>query len=347
MAMKKTRVLAFSLLLAMALLVGCGSNGGSTETPPITKGDSVKTGMAVITAVNESVDATANADGVAQADSTIVGVMVADDGRIVKCMIDAAQSKINFSNAGKLITALNTQYETKQELGDDYGVKKTSTIGKEWNEQINALADYVTGKTIDEVKGIAVTETGVPTGADLKSSVTIKINTFIDAIEKAVANAKDLGAKADDKLGMGVVTNIAKSTDATEAEEGLAQIDSNYAILTLDSGGKITSSVIDASQTGINFTAAGKITTDLKAEQQTKGERGDSYGMKKASSLGKEWNEEAAAFAEYIVDKTVADVKGIAVSEAGKATGSDLSSSVTISVTPFITAVEKAGKAAK
>jgi hypothetical protein len=66
----------------------------------------------------------------------------------------------------------------------------------------------------------------------------------------------------------------------------------------------ITSCIIDASQTNINFSKEGKITSDINAEFQTKNELGDAYGMKKASSIGKEWNEQANAFAQYVVGKT-------------------------------------------
>ena len=31
-------------------------------------------------------------------------------------------------------------------------MKRASSIGKEWNEQANAFADYVIGKTLDEIK---------------------------------------------------------------------------------------------------------------------------------------------------------------------------------------------------
>ena len=44
----------------------------------------------------------------------------------------------------------------KNELAEGYGMKRASAIGKEWHEQAAALAKYVEGKTIDEVKTIAV-----------------------------------------------------------------------------------------------------------------------------------------------------------------------------------------------
>lgn len=71
---------------------------------------------------------------------------------------------------------------------------KISSIGREWNEQAQSLADYVVGKTIPEVKGISISEEGKPTGADLTASVTMSIGGYISAIEQAAANASHLGA---------------------------------------------------------------------------------------------------------------------------------------------------------
>ena len=65
--------------------------------------------------------------------------------------------------------------------------------------------------------------------------------------------------------------------------------------------------VIDAVQANVNFNAAGTITTDLAAAQPSKNELGADYGMGKVSSIGKEWDEQAAAFASYVTGKTVAE----------------------------------------
>ena len=54
----------------------------------------------------------------------------------------------------------------------------------EWNEQAASFAAYVTGKTVDEVTGIAVSE-GKPADADLAASVTISIGDFQGLIAKA------------------------------------------------------------------------------------------------------------------------------------------------------------------
>jgi ribosomal protein L7Ae-like RNA K-turn-binding protein len=325
--MKKLMAVILTVLLISTL---CGAaNSGK-----------VKTGLAVITELNKSTDA-GEKPGLAEIDSTVVAVTVDSKGKIVKCVIDMVQSKINFDASGKLTTPMDTTFPTKNELGEGYGMKKASKIGKEWNEQAAALAKYVVGKTVREIKGIAMDADKHATGSDLKTSVTISIGGYIEAIEKAVAQAQALGASSSDELGLGVVTNMSHSVNAGE-KPGLAQGYSTYIAITKDSKGKITSCLIDASQGNVNFNTSGKITTDLKTRVKTKNELGEAYGLKKASKIGKEWNEQAAAFAKYVTGKTLDQVANIAVNKEGHATGSDLLTSVTMSIIDFQAALAKA-----
>lgn len=327
--MKKYLSLALALLLVLTLFTGCGAK-------------TVKTGVGVVSSISSSTEPTADKAGNAQVDSTVAAVLVGTDGKIVNCKIDVAQTRIAFDATGAITTPLDNAYKSKQELKEEYNMKSASKIGKEWYEQADAFAAYVVGKTVDEIKGIALSAEGTPTAADLTSSVTIHAGDLIAAVVKAVSNAQDLGAKATDTLGLGVSTSISSSTNAAADKDGVAQAYSHYTATTFDKDGKITSCYIDASQTNIGISAAGKITTDLKTSFQTKDEKGADYGMKGSSKIGKEWNEQAAAFAKYVTGKTVADVKGIALSQEGSPTGADLTSSVTISVNPFIEVVAKA-----
>lgn len=358
--MNKKLLLALSLVLAILMLVGCSSNlpkepanDGKVDEKPATdntdkpsgenttpEAASLKTGLAVVTSLGKSADA-GEKDGLAQVDSTVVAVTVDGEGKIVECIIDAAQTKMNFSKEGKLVTDLATEFKSKNELGAEYDMAKASKIGKEWNEQAAFLANYVVGKTVEEVKGIAVAE-GKATDADLAASVTVSVTGYINAIERAVASAQEIGAKTGDKLGLGIATNMSKSKDVADGKEGQAQAYSYYTALTTDADGKITSCIIDASQGTVKFDGTGKITSDLAAEVKTKNELGADYGMAKESKIGKEWNEQAAAFANYVVGKTLEEVKGIALTEGVPAADTDLAASVTVHVSDMVTIIEKA-----
>ena len=55
----------------------------------------------------------------------------------------------------------------------------------EWFEQAASFAAYVTGKTAEEVAGIAITEATKPADADLAASVSISVIGFMNLIVKA------------------------------------------------------------------------------------------------------------------------------------------------------------------
>jgi len=337
LVMKKKLALVLSTVLAASFaLAGCG--GGEEpvvdENVEVAAGD-LKTGIAIGATVAKSTDAAADAEGLAQTDAVIAAVVVDAEGKIVSCELDMAQTKIGFSADGKITTDPSSPFLTKQELGEDYGLKKASKIGKEWYEQADAFAAYCIGKTAAEVLGISAEE------GDLKASVSVSINDYQATVAKAVENAVVTGAQEGDKLGLGVVTDITKSTDAAADADGLAQAYTTVTAVTVGADGKITSSVIDAVQANVNFDAAGKITSDLSAAISTKNELGDSYGLKKASSIGKEWYEQAAAYAAYAVGKTVDEVNATELTE-GVPADADLAASVTVHVTDFNTVITKA-----
>ncbi len=356
--MKKVIALLMVAALSVSTLVGCGSQSATSSAAPASQASQaaasseaassaaaatagkVKTGLAVVSSVSESTPVK-DGKGTAVSDITAVAVTVGEDGKILKCDIDGMRAQIQFSDKGKLLTPATTVFKSKNELKEEYGVKKVSKIGKEWNEQAAAFAKYVVGKTADEVKGIAVSAQGTTTDKELTASVTIHVGDFITAVQKAVANAQDLGAGADDKLGLGLTASGAQSADAG-AKDGIAQAYSYFTASTFGADGKVTSCVIDAAQNKVTFDKTGKITSDLKAEQKSKDELKDAYGMKKVSKIGKEWNEQAASFATYATGKTIDQIKGIAVDSEGKATSTEITASVTVHVTDFMTILEKA-----
>ena len=351
--MKRGIGILLSALLTLALLAGCAGKpavgGGNNTTPdqgenepPVVTEGAVKTGLSVSAAMSSSKSASAEEAGTVQTDVTLVAVTVDEQGVITDCVIDAVQAKMPFDATGTLTGDLTAPIPSKNELGTDYGMGKYSGIGKEWNEQAAALADYVVGKTADEVGGIAVNEETRPTDADLAASVTIAIGGLIPAIQEAVANAQHLGAQAGDSLKI-VTTGSFSTPDTAEGEAAAVQADVNIAAATLNGEGVITSCILDGVQAKAAVDAAGQILTDITAPVPSKNQKGTDYGMGKISSIGKEWNEQAAAFAAYVTGKTVAEVQGIAVNEETRPTDADLASSVTIAVGGFQALLAKLG----
>ena len=363
--MKKTFALLLTLAMSVSVFAGCSGTAvvekenenadtevstqvvtevvaDDTEVDSTSSSTSdpipVKTGLSVTTALSGT-EATADAEGLAQADITIVAVTVDAEGKINSCVIDQIQAKNTFNADGEITTA-DTAFPSKNELGEDYGMVAWGGAKTEWNEQAAAVAEYVIGKTAEEVQGITIVEGGKAGDADLASKATIAIAGFIDPIVAAVNNAQDLGAAHWDTLQLVSVTTPADNAAATADKEGTASAYATVAAVTTHYD-EITSCVIDAVQANVSFDVTGKITTDFTAPVLTKNEKGADYGMVAWGGAKAEWNEQAAAFASYITGKTISEVSGIAVDEAGKTTDVDLVSSVTIKIGDFKTLIEK------
>ncbi len=348
-----------TLILIVSLFTGCagtpvvyysdctcptGSHDAvNTPTQPayIPSEGAVKTGLYLTAGIQESTGATADAEGKGKYDVTMVAVLVDDSGVIQDCVIDGISASIAFDAAGTITTDLTVPVQTKNELGENYGMVAWGGAIAEWDAQAAALASYAVGKTVEELKNGAVNETGYAADADLASSATIYLGGYVNAIEAAVSNALHLGAQSGEtlKLAATTATDSSKSADAENA--GNAQLDVTVAALTLN-GETITSCAIDAVQAKVAFDAAGSITTDLTIPVQTKNELGENYGMVAWGGAIAEWDAQAAAFAAYITGKTAEEVAGIAVNESTYPTDTDLTASVTIAIGGFQALIAKA-----
>lgn len=301
----------------------------------------LKLGLYVDTLASGSMDAEDDVDGLAQIDSVAVAVLVDADGKLVDVDIDDAQTKMPFTSMGELGADFPEAGMTKRELGNDYGMSAVSAIG-DWDAQIANLCAYLVGKTADEIGGVALTEGGNPTDAELTAGCTMSVGTYVAAVLKAMENAVDCAASATDKVGLGVVTSTANSMDAMDDEDGLCEAYSYFAAAAVNESGVVTACAIDSTQGAVSFDAEGMITSDLTARAMTKREIGDNYGMKAVSTIGKEWYEQADGFAAYAVGKTVAELEGVAMNESGNATDAELTASVTLAIGDFKAVVLKA-----
>lgn len=307
----------------------------------------LKTGLAILPKISGSAAATAEENGKADYDVTIVAVTVDDNGVIRNCVIDALGTSVAFDATGSAVEFdPEKAVLTKNELGFDYGMVayNASPIGKEWFEQVAALCEYTVGKTVEELKTGAIDESGYAADVDLATSATINLFGFIYGIEAAVANAKDLGAQSGDALKMAVNAKVA----VTAAEEGgsTAELTLDVAALTLG-GDVITSCTIDSLQAKVAFAADGSLVTDVSVSPKTKNQLGFDYGMVayNASAIGKEWFEQVEAFCDYITGKTAEEVATIAVTETtAPQADTDLAAGCSIAIGGFQGLVAKACK---
>ena len=200
--MKKLLAMILCLVMVLALAAcnngtpnnGDNSNGSANGGTPAAPGSNGATtriglGMAVDSAVSPAED---DDDGRAEAKVTTCALLLDQEGKILSVKFDCTEAIATYNKAGA-VTWPDT-YKSKKELGYDYGLKKYSSIGKEWFEQVNALEDYCTGKTVSDVSSMQLKEEdgkkGVPAAAELTSTCTISCDQFIEALKKAEMSAK-------------------------------------------------------------------------------------------------------------------------------------------------------------
>ena len=101
------------------------------------------------------------------------------DGRVTSAIGDMAEPALTIAADGG-VTAPDT-VRSKLELGDSYGMRNASSLGKEWYEHSEGYCSYLKGKTEKEVADIPADGSD----ADLAALCTISI----DALQKAVGDA--------------------------------------------------------------------------------------------------------------------------------------------------------------
>lgn len=94
-----------------------------------------------------------------------------EDGKITKIYLDAVKG-------GKKKAA---------ELGSDYNMKGNSKIGKEFNEQMEFLQDYIVKNGLEAV---TLGEDGKATNEDVLTGCTVNLKDIMAAAEAAVEDAK-------------------------------------------------------------------------------------------------------------------------------------------------------------
>lgn len=333
--MKKFLSLLLVAVMMTSVLAACGKKdqaaGGEQE---------YKLGMGVVVSTASSKDENA------QVDATVAAVVTDASGKIVDCVIDVAQNKM--AVAGGVATVGQT-YLTKQEKKEDYGMKGVSGIGKEWYEQADHFADYVVGKTADEVNGIETAESNghmVATDKDILAGCTMQITDMIAAVVKACNDdqAKSFKASAAPTVGLAAETEDGSSKDATAEEAGVAAMYTNFgAVVVVD--GKVAAAIVDVIQPKIGFDqngAIGEVTFG-----GTKRELKEGYGMKGVSGIGKEWFEQSNFFTDYVVGKTVDEVAAIETVESNGhnvASDADILAGCTMDISGCISVLTKAAK---
>ena len=341
------KVIALALTLAMAVsLVACG-----TETKTET---TYKTGVGAVVSVKPTDENAETEKGAtAQISTTIVAATFDSEGKVVSASIDVAQQTAKFDMDGQPDGEVDLR--TKNEKGDDYGMVAYGNAIAEIDAQHESLANYWVGKTVEECVNMPTYErdehhTAVPDVEDLKSSVTITVDEYLAALQKAYDNAvESKGVVA--KTGLGIVPEAKVVGENAETEKGASfQMDTSFIVVALDENDTVLAASLDVAQQKVAFDMDGKVAgeTDLR----TKNEKGDDYGMVAYGNAIAEIDAQHKAFTDWMVGKTVAEIEGMETYERDEnhtavPAVEDLKSSVTITVGSYLEAFTKAVTNAK
>ena len=311
--------LCIVMLFSLALLAGC-----SEET--------LKFGLGTISYVDEVKNADGATNGSVAASTTFAAVTLDADGKIVNCKIDAIDCTLAFTSEGKFVKTENLA--TKQELGENYGMKAYGGSKLEWNEQADAFAKVTIGKTLQDVKAL-IADDGKGNDEVITAGCTIYVSDFIKAVEKAVENATDSTATSKDDINIAVVATTT-GKDAVGDVSGNNDVEITVSAAAVKDS-KVTAIVTDAIGISAVFNAKGATNT-LIGNIETKLHKGVNYGMKAYGGAKLEWFEQAAAFDKECVGKTASEIAGLATGDTLAKAG------CTIVVTDMLKAAEKAAK---
>lgn len=327
--MRKGRIMkkTISMLLLLCMVFALAACGGSqapaateapAEAPAATEAPveapaaeaEYTLGMGVVTSFNSS------DTGNAQIDNTVAAVVTDAEGKIVLCRIDCAQNKMNVTD-GNVTTG--NEYPTKMEKGDAYGMVQFGNAIAEWDAQTKAFEEFVVGKTVDEVAGLATQEHNghnVAVDETLYAGCTMDITAFQEAVAKAGNDAWAVTFTAADAftLGVAAITNDADSTVPTAEEDGVVKMYTEFGAAVVGADGTILAALNDAIQPNITVNTAGEIVET--AFGGTKRELGDNYNMVKFGNAIAEWDAQSAAFSAYTVGLTADEVAGMETQES-------------------------------
>ena len=319
-------VLVSVMLLSLFAFTGCQKEEAT-----------LKLGLGVYTSVSAT-DATEDKAGQGQATVTVATVLVDDEGKIVKAVIDCADNKVGYTADGKAVA--NDSFKTKYESGKDYNMVAYGGAAKEWFEQADAFAALIVGKTAAEVKSLVAAD-NKGTEEVINAGCTIYVAEFVKAVEKAMSNAVASNATANDTLKLGVSTTQS-TTDATEDKAGSNKVETYVFAAAVNAEGKVTAAASDCAEVSFGFDIAGKTTFDATKEVLTKKEKGDNYGMKAYGGAAKEWYEQAAAFDASCIGKTAGEISSLMGAD-GKGNADVQAAGCTIYVSGFVAAASKIG----
>ena len=128
-------------------------------------------------------DATADANGQNQVETTIVAAAIDAEGKVLVAASDCVQVKFTFDAAGVSTYDATKAAQSKRELGANYGMVAYGNAAKEWFEQADAFNALCAGKTVAEIVALCGAD-NYGTDEVKTAGCTILVDGFTKAADK-------------------------------------------------------------------------------------------------------------------------------------------------------------------
>lgn len=217
-----------ALLTAAALsicMTACSSNTDNNTNPDNIDSTAYRIGIGSYTTTDSSYSSVEGENGTGVVSTTYATVVFDSNDIIKKVYIDQVESKVYFDAKGQIVTnGADTNIRTKRELGDEYGMKNASPIGKEWYEQVNSIESWLVGKNIKNIANGVMNNNMYGNGAS-SDSVTDGVSGVVDGIADGAENIVVDVTSGAESIVNDVTDNMADNTDGTIGSDAT---DSNY-----------------------------------------------------------------------------------------------------------------------
>lgn len=111
----------------------------------------------------------------------VAAVTLDEQERITACITD--QAEVTLTVAEGMFSTLSGLVKTKRQMGDGYGMKTASPIGREWYQQADAFDTYARGKTAEKLAALPLTDGKT----DAISGCTIILDSMLKNAVKAAS----------------------------------------------------------------------------------------------------------------------------------------------------------------
>lgn len=199
------KIFLVGLLTAVLATTACGS-----KKPVVTNDFNYKVGTASYTHTNDSYGYTEGRNGRGAVSTTLVAAVFDNNGQIVRISIDEVETNVGFDQTGQLADFTPGEVKSKKELGDAYGMKAASGIGKEWYQQVESLEKWLEGKKVNTIIGGASAKLGKMITDNSDMGYTDQYGAYMPGnnsnMTRANTNSTSAGSVANGNSGSGTAS---------------------------------------------------------------------------------------------------------------------------------------------